>query len=750
MNKTISERVTIMDIYIKHTVNLDKVKYDIKIEGEKKVEMPFYASQGNTLCEDIRAIVEKNFRNDFIKASQINQWTIEYSIFNFNRVLLQYKRSNPDVFVAKFISSTQSEKKYCLVIDEVTKDTTMMYEWANAFKYIRHLPKNEVSQIKITTQPNSNTKSKYKEKYERFAVRVSDLEQNKFIRSDKDISIGVVFQNGKYYSCLRYADKTIFRDIDTQFSLDISTILKDCKKIYDFQHINLLIQSKSILLFKYNIFNENTGIDVYGENNIITKIKFEEGINNRVINIFKNHQLPIGYLKNLFNILKSSFEKISVTICKITIAPNSNGNVQIQWDEVHEKPYYYILYRKSKKGAFSNIRITKDKFHVISSDMIGYYIVLASSTNSYVYNNFSYLPKTYIEKATLINTIFYPCEITIESKGDNKIALTWEQCPESFAKSPMYLLYRKVDNDHFRKIQSTYKSFSDVYIGQNTDKNYKYAVVAVNRNVPVELPDDYNYAVDLSDSNPININDEYFTSISKCRHHLWRVLGVNDEEVMLKCTICRDINFVKRNVFFKDYRLNKVYETKLPKPLSAADVIVLSSSKRCTNLNHTIENYIGVLPVATKEKQNNIEVDLGYCRECNLYIMLHSTYNKIVGNPICMVRDLITNKIINKANSGFWIESNEHILHRLGYNVRIGNGLSSIDRQQILAKIINNNILSKNEIISHLEYCINMASGREHLNVAIAKWQADLDFVRKLNTNAERIAIKSLTLKFPK
>lgn len=38
MNKTISERVTIMDIYIKHTVNLDKVKldkvkYDIKIEG---------------------------------------------------------------------------------------------------------------------------------------------------------------------------------------------------------------------------------------------------------------------------------------------------------------------------------------------------------------------------------------------------------------------------------------------------------------------------------------------------------------------------------------------------------------------------------------------------------------------------------------------------------------------------------------------------------------------------------------------
>lgn len=59
-------------------------------------------------------------------------------------------------------------------------------------------------------------------------------------------------------------------------------------------------------------------------------------------------------------------------------------------------------------------------------------------------------------------------------------------------------------------------------------------------------------------------------------------------------------------------------------------------------------------------------------------------------------------------------------------------------------------ILSKNEIISHLEYCINMASGREHLNVAIAKWQADLDFVRKLNTNAERIAIKSLTLKFPK
>ena len=161
-------------------------------------------------------------------------------------------------------------------------------------------------------------------------------------------------------------------------------------------------------------------------------------------------------------------------------------------------------------------------------------------------------------------------------------------------------------------------------------------------------------------------------------------------------------------------------------------------------------DYIGVLPVMNNNQYKNLEINIGYCKQCDKYIMLTSDYIKISGSPICEVRDQTTGRVYNKRHNIYGMNSAESVLHQYGYNVRAGNGLSSMDRQQILLKVMDNGILSKSQIISHLEYCINMASSKSNMATAIHKWESDIQFVREYKTDAERVAISSITLKYNK
>ena len=130
--------------------------------------------------------------------------------------------------------------------------------------------------------------------------------------------------------------------------------------------------------------------------------------------------------------------------------------------------------------------------------------------------------------------------------------------------------------------------------------------------------------------------------------------------------------------------------------------------------------------------------------------MLTTDYTKINGSPICEVRDQTTGKIYNKGLDIFGLNSTESVLHSYGYNVRSGNGLSSMDRRNILINILKNGVCSKSEIISHLEYCINMASSKSNMVAAIHKWESDIQFVREYKTDVEKVAIGSISLKYNK
>ena len=73
------------------------------------------------------------------------------------------------------------------------------------------------------------------------------------------------------------------------------------------------------------------------------------------------------------------------------------------------------------------------------------------------------------------------------------------------------------------------------------------------------------------------------------------------------------------------------------------------------------------------------------------------------------------------------------MLHLSGYNVNSVNALSSSQRKYILESMLYNNIMSKNEIIRYLAYFIRVNGAKKSNDIALKKWQEDLDFVQSID-----------------
>lgn len=77
-------------------------------------------------------------------------------------------------------------------------------------------------------------------------------------------------------------------------------------------------------------------------------------------------------------------------------------------------------------------------------------------------------------------------------------------------------------------------------------------------------------------------------------------------------------------------------------------------------------------------------------------------------------------------------------LNLLGYSVSMSEGLSVTERQELLARIIDSRIMSKAEIINHIEWLIRTRKHISRMANAIAEWQADLRFVNGYMIDRQR------------
>ena len=66
----------------------------------------------------------------------------------------------------------------------------------------------------------------------------------------------------------------------------------------------------------------------------------------------------------------------------------------------------------------------------------------------------------------------------------------------------------------------------------------------------------------------------------------------------------------------------------------------------------------------------------------------------------------------------------------MGYNVNAINNLDSRERQKILGTAMINKMMTRTEVLSHLDYLIRRSQGNVSLANAVNKWKEDRAFVR--------------------
>lgn len=161
------------------------------------------------------------------------------------------------------------------------------------------------------------------------------------------------------------------------------------------------------------------------------------------------------------------------------------------------------------------------------------------------------------------------------------------------------------------------------------------------------------------------------------------------------------------------------------------DVIVLKSLKACSINGHEIQDvnsYVNIVNDLGKIIKRKINVS--YCAKCNKYYMLKNEFENIDGVVLCRVIDE-TRSLNSNFNNTFIMTATESKMHEYGYNVNVNSNLPSKQRKIILSSLIESDILSKNEILSHIQSLIARGNKIPNWKNAVEKWQDDYKYISK-------------------
>lgn len=162
--------------------------------------------------------------------------------------------------------------------------------------------------------------------------------------------------------------------------------------------------------------------------------------------------------------------------------------------------------------------------------------------------------------------------------------------------------------------------------------------------------------------------------------------------------------------------------------------IILSDNRKCTYDSHNLIDVQAELRVVLGSGNViNYFIPAAYCAECDEFFVLKSDFLNIrkVGIVLCPVEDR-TYAYLNSHKKNTYY-GNESLIHQLGYNVIKKYDYTDEQRQIILANIMENTSITKHELESHLNRCINQHKNSSNYKDAVRHWRVDLEFVSKYN-----------------
>lgn len=177
------------------------------------------------------------------------------------------------------------------------------------------------------------------------------------------------------------------------------------------------------------------------------------------------------------------------------------------------------------------------------------------------------------------------------------------------------------------------------------------------------------------------------------------------------------------------------------------DFIVRTNIFSCSNQNHTLKKVNAVVNVIENGKIVRRSFPGMYCVQCDKYFVYESTYQmmKNYGYICCRVIKRSDLSMYSTNEFGSWKQ--QSLLSVYGYSVEKNRGLSIVERQNILAFLIENKILSITKIVDYLESFIALRKNNKNMALAISKWKTDINFVLNYKKTNVNIRVNSLIVK---
>ena len=171
--------------------------------------------------------------------------------------------------------------------------------------------------------------------------------------------------------------------------------------------------------------------------------------------------------------------------------------------------------------------------------------------------------------------------------------------------------------------------------------------------------------------------------------------------------------------------------------------VVHGNISKC-NKNHAIEDIRAIVELLTPAGSVYKEtVSAGYCKDCDVYFLLEHDYKRLrqQGVLLCQLVERTTYQHGSSVIFGGVELKPESILHQSGYNVSSSDGLTDIQRHEILKRVIDAGLTSNSGLMAFFDGLIKKSekSSKKNMSSAIEKWRADRTFVanyNKINTRA--------------
>ena len=179
--------------------------------------------------------------------------------------------------------------------------------------------------------------------------------------------------------------------------------------------------------------------------------------------------------------------------------------------------------------------------------------------------------------------------------------------------------------------------------------------------------------------------------------------------------------------------------------ITMQDLVVRSNGFYC-NKHHELEDMVGEVDI--RDRVGRIYtclMPIVFCRSCSVYYVLEETYLDIKKKGIIMCQILSFKEYQKsgvKCNAYDWQAMSP--LRKWGYTVSQIENYSDVQRQGILEDIVDYSGLSKDEVLSYLDFFIRINSQRNEK--AMEKWKSDREYIAKYQLGtAKRVRIRSVS-----